>query len=136
MEFKKLDKAQKYYEQVKKLDAEIIEIEKLAQLMADGGKVSFEISCEPVSNKKKEKVLDEDGSLIISSFQKRLSDDMRMYMYGGFGCSPTITVEKPKKNNIKAQVADTVGLQVLGVLLAEKNKERSSIIKRLNKIMG
>lgn len=131
MEFKKLDKAQKYYEQVKKLDAEIIEIEKLAQLMADGGKVSFKISCEPKVNHEKQKVLDSDGSLIIHDGAPRLS-----FSFSSIWGVEKVKAPKPKHPHIKGELTDTLGLTILGVLLADKQKQKALITKRLEKIMA
>jgi hypothetical protein len=131
MNFKKLEKAQKYYQQVKRLDAEIIEIEKLAVLMAEGGKVGFEISCEPKVDEGKKKVLDGDGSLLVNGGGE---DRYTFYLYG---CDrPTVTIEKPKKNHIKCEVIDSVGLQLLGVLMAEKQSARKKLLTKLSKIQN
>lgn len=134
MKLTQLEKAQKLYDRVKELDGEIIEIEKLAQLIADKKteiKLTLKINDLEEKDKEKSKVaFDEDGSLIHGAYARSLMASM--FTIRLQGCDP----EKEKKYTDKfdCDISDRITLQVLGVLLADKLEARTLAIKALNKL--
>src|SRR5687767_14860688 len=101
IDFKKLDKAQKMYSEIKIIDKQIAEIEKIAQIVVSGGSVEFSLSAKPVKESKKN-LLDEDGSLIRDGHRP---DGMLSLMFS-YGCPP-VKVEEPK-NTIKENPSESV----------------------------
>jgi len=125
-------KAQKLFDRVKELDAEILEIEKTAQLIASNKteiKLSLKIN-DLEKHGKKQRVLDEDGSLLGDSPIGR--NPFSLF----FGLDRTQEQKSVKEYDVKQDsiIPDRVALQVLGVLLADKMEARDLAIKRLNKI--
>ena len=131
MDFKKLDKAKKIFEKIIVLDAEIIEIDKIANSVANEDvQVTLSLSVRNLSKDSSNSVgLDEDGSLVYGS--------MKWLDYGslfGFGSSSKKQKENKFTERIEKQVSESVSLNILGVLLAEKNLERDILIKELSKL--
>lgn len=135
MKTNQFEKAQKLYLRVKELDGEIIEIEKAAELVANKKteiKISLKVNdMEQKASEKNKVEIDEDGSL-------RLGSDHTVFVSSIFGFRMSgCSSDKPKKEYTLRQdhlISDTVAIQVLGVLLAEKLEARKLAIKSLNKI--
>jgi hypothetical protein len=134
LSIKTFEQAAKAVAHIKELDAEIIEIERFAISVADG-ETSLKLNLEAVSNKpakqKKEDVLDEDGSLRSHTIS---GSDLRNIMISFGSFYPGAPEEpKAKKNttSFKSDLPDTVGLQMLGVLLAYKIQVRDGLIRTL-----
>jgi hypothetical protein len=135
MNLKQLQKAQKLYDRIKELDAEIIEVEKVAQYLADKKtSVKFSVKVTDIEKiKEKDKVsLDADGSLI---YGQRSPMDTYKFMFSPFGL-PSCTPEKKEAPDAsyKCDISDSVCLGVLGVVLASKMEARELAMKALNKI--
>ena len=124
MKIKNLDKATRIFESIKKLDEEIIKIDKYAMLAATG-KTNVSINFE-IFEDKKEDILDSDGSLRMGSVSHPyLQSLFRSY------CEPVI----PKKTEgIQQVISDVLTLQILGVILSEKNTERNRLINELQEL--
>lgn len=135
MNLKELQKAQKLYDRIKELDAEIIEVEKVAQYVADK-KASVKFSIKVTDTEKvkdKDKVsLDADGSLV---YGQRSPLDAYKFMFSPFGL-PSCTPEKKESPDAsyKCDVSESVCLGVLGVVLASKMEARELAMKALKKI--
>lgn len=137
MKLPQLKKAQKLFERIQELDKEIIEIEKSADLIANKKtdiKLTLKVNDQEEKVKDSEKVtLDEDGSLSFGT--GGYMDHMRRALYG-FSMLPPPSCNPKKECTIKQDyiLSDTVAIQVLGVILAEKLEARKLAIKALNKI--
>jgi hypothetical protein len=131
MDFKKLENAQKAYDEIKKLDAEIIVIEKVAMVVAQNKtEIIFKMSVEDLEKKpKKDDILDGDGSL-------KLGDSAQSGLFVWFGGATN--VKEPEKDvmQILEAIPDTTALQVLGVLMNVKQERRKQLIDYMNKIMA
>ena len=135
MNINKLEKATKILEQIKVIDAEIIEIDKLAIIILNNEtNIQLALNVENLTKAKeaKEKVsFDEDGSM---SILRSAMDEYRntflplnMLKYSG------VDYAKPKfrDRNFSQPLSDKLTLQILGVLLCEKNAIKDGLIKKL-----
>jgi len=132
MDFKKLEKAAKLYEQIKQLDADIIEIDKFALTVANNETESFfELRCKDLTKQKeKENKLefDEDGSI------KREGDNtLRLSLLSGWMLPTNITITNDDIV-IKSQLSVNNVMNMLGILLHDKQTKRQQIIEKLNKL--
>jgi hypothetical protein len=130
MNASKFEKATIAFERIKQLDKQIIEIEKLAMLLADGStKQSISISIEDLSESEKGKILDEDGSLIGSESISGVS-----FWKVPYGSVLSIKEDNQNEHKLAEPTSEKVMLQILGVLLHEKINERNYLIKQLEKM--
>lgn len=133
MKISKFEKAQKIYERVQKLDGEIIDIERLAHICAEGhNEINLQIKIKNLSKANDKKVLfDCDGSLI---------DPNRQETPGMFSFSFMLGSADPKKkedkytDRLEEIISDEVTLQVLGVLILQKQQERHALMLTLQKM--
>ncbi len=135
MNLKKLESATKAFERIKALDKEIIELDKMAILIAGGdSKQLFELTVENKGKDQKQNVLDADGNLINGStndmyehFRAQMHRSMMHTFVLPFGgiCDAGKSVQS---NSVKIELSDTAALQILGVLLGEKQNERAQLI--------
>lgn len=136
MNIKKLEIATRILADLKKLDAEIIEIEKFAMKIANGQvKSSFTLNLYELGKRHKEDKVsfDEDGSLVRGNRPDIMSRFMRSHFPPNFIIMDDFEEEKPSKDKLKYELSDTTTLQVLGVILGEKTTIRSKMIKQLNR---
>lgn len=125
-------------QQIDKLSNEIKNIEKQAHVLANcQTKVELTLQISNLSTMEDEKSkarFDEDGSLIppshiimdFVSMEKRI-----MRMYG----MPDHTIKYENKDTeFKLVVNDTGALSILGIVLAEKQKDRDAIVRELTKL--
>ena len=133
MDFKKLEKATKKLEKLKELDKEIIEIDKMAiSILNNETKISFDLNVENITKKQDEEskvTIDEDGSL---SVYKKMHEEMSRYLMWGIRIGESSEKKKENVNTLSKSINDKIALQILGVLLCEKNSERNALIKELN----
>lgn len=133
MDFKKLEKATKKLEKLKELDKEIIEIDKMAiSILNNETKISFDLNVENITKKQDEEskgTIDEDGSL---SVYKKMHEEMSRSLMWGIRIRESSEKKKENVNTLSKSINDKIALQILGVLLCEKNSERNSLIKELN----
>jgi hypothetical protein len=137
MDFKKLEKANKIYQEIKALDKEIIEIENNAMLIANGDvKLSLTLNINDLTKKAEAEskvAFDEDGSLIINS-----STSLRSLIYNPFfsldGGSATEEKKEDNKHKYSSDIKENEALQILGILLYVRQTKRQQLINRLNKM--
>jgi hypothetical protein len=140
MNVKQLQKASRILEKIKMLDEEIIQIDKQALLIANGEvKIELSLKVKDLAKERKEaeKVqFDEDGSLIQGG---GFYEMMRRSM--GSGIMPAYQISfggSDLKNEVKAESFETIteraALQILGVLLGEKQSKRLELISQLGKV--
>jgi len=128
MNYNKIAKLSKKIETIKQLDKEIINIEKIAMLISNGNKCGFKISVEKNPEEEEKKpILDSDGSLIINITE--VAATQTHWLFGG-GSTDTPKKDKNKKS-FKSPLNDKFGLQILGIVLSEKNSIRNRIIKEI-----
>ena len=126
IDIKLLEKAAKIFEKIKQLDAEIIEIDKYAMLVANGDvEPSFELSFKMLKTEEKEEEKQGTENLLES-----YSNSLRMTIYGGFLMSDK---KKEPENKLSNTLSENATLQILGVLLHEKNAARTRLINQLRK---
>lgn len=132
MKIKELEKATGMLQDVKILDNEIIEIEKMAMLIANNDTESmFTLQVWDKDKEQEEKnkaSFDEDGSLQVpgSSFADYLMSGMLPFVTPKFDKNEHIST-------IKYDLSINASMQILGVLLWEKQNKRQNLIKKLNK---
>ena len=126
MHIKELEKATAMLQRIKILDNEIIEIEKIAMIVANNDiDTNFQL-----------KVIDKENTSEDDE-QKPVEFDFGEYS-GFLGFMAFRNDESKKKENknvhtINYDLSITATMQILGVLLYEKQTLRQSIIKKLNK---
>ena len=134
MQISKVQKAAKIIEKIKAIDAEIIEIDRIAMLVANGNSEnSFDLIIKEIKQPDEDKnpVLDADGSLINQEKPKSLFEQYAL------GWLNPIVAEPKKDENItifKNLLSEKSTLLILGVLLEEKHSKRQSYVKSLQKI--
>jgi hypothetical protein len=131
---KKLDKANKIYQQIKELDKEIIEIDKHAMLIANGEvKLSLTLNIDDLKKKEKEESkvkFDEDGSIVVNDGVVSLSWSTMF-----IGLPTNVTEDKNKHTTtFNTQVIENEALQILGVLLYVRQQKREQLLDRLHKM--
>lgn len=128
MKLKQIEKAQKFIDSIKSLDADIIKLQQQAEKVAvHGTSIFIKLSSEKEQEKEKIK-LDEDGSLTsgmsgLSMFSFRLS---------GYDLGSCTT--KPNDNTIEflnGELSNRAALVIIGVLIEEKNAIRKQFISKL-----
>ena len=133
MTFKNLEKATKLYEKIKQLDAEIIEIEKFALIVANNEtECSFEIRCKDFTKQKEdeEKVkFDENGSLLDS---RRYTSLLNAYSF--LSSIPRRYTEDKNETIIKSQLSVNNVMAMLGILLNDKQTKRQHLIDKLSQL--
>ncbi len=124
MELKQLKIASKLLGKIEAIDKEIIEIDKIALLILNNEtKINFDLGVENLSENK-------DSGETKDSLNPFKDLEARMIMMPWFS-----QPEKPKNKNtlsISDKINDKLALQILGVILCEKNKERDFLIKKIN----
>lgn len=142
MNIKQLERSQKMYQEVKALDAEIIEIEKIAILVVDGNaEVNLSLTVKDTTPKPKESEkaqFDEDGSL-KSTISRGAGFDIRdpwsSLLPNYFASSlKSHSLSEHGCNVLKSELSDNLSLSVLAILLDDKLKKREKLIKSLNRI--
>lgn len=132
MKIKDLEKATKVLDQIKILDSEIIEIDKLALLIADGSNViTIELKVQTLDEAKKE-VLDSDGSLI--DHNRTRSHEFFGGILGHYRsiCEP---IKPPAPLHLlRKELNESSALHILGLLLREKQFIRISLIEKIKKL--
>ena len=117
MEIKTLEKKIKLLEALKKIDADIIKLDKLANMINTGLKPMIELS---VIKPEEFKPITESDPLTIT---------ISMFSY-----SPLSSPEKkPDKESFKSEISDVFSYQILEIIIKEKNKEREKLINALTK---
>lgn len=129
MDLKQLKIASKLLEKLEVIDKEIIEIDKIAlSILNNETKINFDLKVENLS-KNKDSEETKDSSYPLKELEKRMIMAIQI---------PTWALsqpETPKNKNtlsISDKIDDKLALQILGVILCEKNKERGALIKKIN----
>ena len=133
MELTKVDKVFKVYEKVKVLDAEIIELDKVAmQLANDDTDVCLDFKITNFTPKKEEESTTIGLQSIFESYKRELS-------FSSLWGQPTSTTPEQNSNNnttvFNHQVSTNNALKILGLLLSDKLEKRERLLTKL-KNMG
>ena len=127
MKLKELEQASKIIERIKELDMEIMELDKFAMnLAAFNHDVEIIVKAKNLEQKKKDKVLDSDGSLC--SGEKPGSSTFMFMVPWDLSKQPK---EKDYDSEYKTETNDRLGLIVIGTILQIKTEERLSLINNL-----
>lgn len=137
MNIKELKRAQKAIEELKVLDEEILKINNLAQQLANK-KCKIEFRVEDFDKKYEEEnrvEIDENGDLT-----QQLENAMSGFN-GVPGSMFGISFSYPKNVKLNShikkeywEISDVTALNLLAVLLIEKQDKRKSIVKKLEKL--
>lgn len=126
MKLNQLAKASKVFEQIHALDAEVIDLERMAMLAANGEintRLMLEITDLTKVPVEKETGIDEMRGLLYREMTRSILS------YGM--CS----TPEPKKNEaehtLKSEPSEALTLKILGVLLADKIATRENLIQEL-----
>jgi hypothetical protein len=135
MELKQLDKATKIYSDIQKIDAEIIEIERLASLVANGEvKSSFELKVVDKQKQEEESQkleFDEDGDIIrpnCVTFDHLHNFPLSILRLQNYNNKES---KSRSANTLSSNLSESTTLQILAVLLNEKKKRRIDLINKL-----
>lgn len=136
MNIKQLEKSQNIYQSIRTLDSEIIEIEKVASLIADGNaEVSLSFSVANKSNlepsKEEEEAVFNPENYGLGSILG-LTRGVARIEFNPFG---RVTTEKKKPDHeIHSILSENLSLNVLAVLLFDKQQKRSKLISSLKRM--
>lgn len=135
-----LDKINKAYEMVKKLDKETIQLDKMALTLATKKcKLSLTMVVTDLETNKEEKIMfDEDGDIVPPDY---IEAQRRMVAHH-FGVHTSMIqvmnreeIKNKSKLTLKESVEETTGLSLLGIVLGYKQRQRKELLKQL-KAMG
>lgn len=131
IDLKTIEKAQKIINDIKALDSEIIEMQKLASEIAENNcKIGLGIRIDNLSNRNKQNIFTEDGSL--KSKYGGLNDDLSHIPF----FSPW-RIEPKVKETIRIydfKFSDNQCLILMQFVLKLKYKERDELIIELEKL--
>lgn len=140
MNLKKIEKASKIVEQIKRLDAAIIEIDRFALMIANQDSpciIDLKADDEKKKAEESNKVrFDEDGSLLNPGHED-IMERMRRSMLGfapGGWLTPSCGTPKDTRVSLVAEMSNTETLQVLGILLGNKQAQRGALLHQLQQI--
>jgi hypothetical protein len=134
-----LAKLAKIHKELKKLDSEIIALEKMAMLLANNKtEVSFTLSVIDLDVKDCNKAhTNENGDLMMPDYMQA-TRNMLANMYGVHPDNVRMHGDprvKPKnKIGLKETIDDTTGLSILGVILGHKQSTRSALLYTLKQL--
>lgn len=126
MELSKMDKVFRAYEEIKLLDAEIIELDKVAmQLANDDTEVSLDFKLTTFTEKK------EETSVSLES----IYDSYKTSLFNGLWFQANSTTPENNKNNrvFSHSISTTNSLKILGILLSDKMEKRQKLLNKLSK---
>lgn len=129
MDLKQLKIASKLLEKLEVIDKEIIEIDKIAlSILNNETKINFNLKVENLSKNKDSEETKDSSNHLLKDLQ-RMTWPVQI---------PTWALNQPEtlKNqntlSISNKIDDKLALQILGVILCEKNKERDVLIEKIN----
>ena len=122
MNLKTLQKAEKWYNRLKELDQEIIELEKKAILIAEGN-VNISLNMEIKDIDKKQEVKEVQGVGYTSIFTA---------MFGANNA--TEAKEEYLTENLNKSISPPEAIEIIGLLIFYRNKQRDEVIKGLNQL--
>jgi hypothetical protein len=133
MKLSEVEKLKDAYDRVRKLDGEILSIEKLALMVSEKRtEIKMSVTVDDLDEKAKGRVrFDEDGSIMGESSPMRWSLT-QMLAYA----SPTTPDPEASKTTTSIQfvIPDSLALRLLGELYASKDAERKEILKYFREI--
>lgn len=140
MNLKKIEKAGAIIRQIQNLDAAIIEIDRFAMLIANQDSpcvVTLRADDEKKKAEEDAKVrFDKDGSLINNPGIMSWLDSYRQSMLGGFSYGGLVPSATPKDTRVSldAEFTNSETLQVLGILLGNKQAQRQKLLHQLEQM--
>ena len=136
MNIKTLKKAIKINSQIDTLDKEIIEIDKMAMLIANEDAM-FSFSLDGLRPEKEEEKKESDDHGTDAYSYGMMQDILRRYnqpfMMGWADVGKDKKKDK-KTFSIKYSISTSVSLQILGVLLLDKQSKRTHLISQISKL--
>lgn len=127
MNLKQIEKATKIVEQIKVLDLAIIALDKMAIKILDVSQgITLNLSVELPKENSKESILDSDGSL-------KTGTEAQSNPYTFIINWNPLKQNEVKTNSISINetLTDTCALQLIGVLILEKQTQRKTLIDKL-----
>ncbi|WGK93750.1 MULTISPECIES: hypothetical protein [Flavobacterium] len=129
MDLKQLKIASKLLEKLEVIDKEIIEIDKIAlSILNNETKINFDLKVENLS-KNKDSEETKDSSNPLKELEKRMIMAIQIPTWA---LSQPETLKNQNTLSISNKIDDKLALQILGVILCEKNKERDVLIEKIN----
>ena len=132
MSYQKLEQAAGLFFKLQQLDKQIAEIEKVAMLAADGeSEVNLSLSILSTVEMKNPEPDDTD-----EYFQGGIPKELMEHFERNGMAPPTIKYLKPQQvpKAFYNTLSDTVTLQILGMLMYEKNMLRKEIIEKIKEL--
>jgi hypothetical protein len=126
MNYTKIEKAAKVYEKIKKLDAEIIALEKMANKIAEGDKEITVLMRVPIAAKEEPK----ETYCLGDTFSWPLEFDFSTGRTRRSGATTVITHDE-----WSSEIDETAAFHMLGYFLAAKQRKRESLLKQIQELM-
>ena len=127
MNLKQLQQAAKILEKIKALDAEIIEIDRVALLVANGNsECSFSLNVKDTTPVKEEVEIEEQPRDTMTDFYRR-------YQLGILSIISTEPKKEEKGFILNHTLSEENTLRILGILLGDRQQKRDELINKLNK---
>ncbi len=133
MKLSQLEKATIIYYDIQNLDAEILELDKIAAVVANGAQIVLRMDVDSLNKKKEEDKVkfDQDGSLVLPGIPQRFGTiHGLMYSYDPFRQPQP---DKPD-HTLTSPLSENYALRILGILLCEKHHRREVLLGRLAKL--
>ncbi len=134
MKLKDLGKVTKIYDEIKIIDESTKQLHKLAQSVADSNsivKLNLQITDLKLKEKKaKENMFDEDGSLQSIS---DTSNSISHYISSMYGGNVKVKVKPIYETDITEDLSDILTLELIGLLVSNKNEQKKLLINKLTK---
>lgn len=125
MKKENIKKAGFIIDEIERIESEILQLDKIAQLITGNQtKISFKLSVEDLD--KKEKILNEDGSIIKS----REAEGYKS-IFSGFMSSINNASDYTNKTDLEQELSDIETYELLGLLLSVKKRNISFLQDQL-----
>jgi hypothetical protein len=135
VELKKLESAGLLLQAVKKIDAEIEEINRMAMLIANGVvELDFTLNTIDVVEKAKQESASYEESGPFRGLYDQLKSMNTGFLFGmqsPYGLAANERAVPAGTSAYKSRVTESCALQILGCLLGEKQSKRSAVMQQL-----
>lgn len=142
MDIKQIELVTEVCSKIKKLDSEITAIDDIAMLIANNEvKLSFKLKVDDFTKRKEddEKIsFDADGSIVrkkdSDSTHQRFGISAFPSMFAKYMTEESSKVKDENVKILKQELSAISTMNILGIILSEKQNRRSKLINTLNKL--
>ena len=135
MNIETLQKANKIFIEINKIDTEIKELEKVAHRAAEGKTFSFELTSENKNNPNESDSIPAISFFdMMSNVQKHGFDPRHGAGPSGIGMWNVVSTKEDTKSILKNKINETITLQILGILLGDKLRKKDLLLSELEEL--